>query len=184
MKRAIMIVLSLFLLAGSAQAGIINRMTLRGGNGDTFGLWVPNHQSWSCPTGGGYILGVSKHPGSEPTYGPLLNNPDTSIDIPWGDYYLYAEPTFLGNNPKLIVYLKNGAVTEAIFRIVDDSGSGALWTRTDGSPTISLGWAPGVADLVGTWSSMVPSGVDDFYLRARINLSMLGALSVLLLEPR
>lgn len=179
-----MIVLSLFLLAGSAQAGIINRMTLRGGNGDTFGVWVPNHQSWSCPTGGGYILGVSKNPGSEPTYGPLLNKPDTSIDIPAGVYYLYAEPTFLGNNPKLQVYLKNGTVIEAIFRIVDVSGSGALWTRTDGSPAITLGWAPGVADLVGTYSSMVPSGVNDFYLRTGVNWSMLGAFSVLLLEPR
>lgn len=185
MKRLLMMSLCLFWLVGYAQAVTITGMKLYGGNGESFDTWAHNTQTWGNLNDGGYVLGVSQNPGAAPTFGPLLNLPDTTISIPCGNYYLYAEPTFLGlgQNPQLRVWLSNNTVTSAIFKIVGERGAGTSWTRTDGNKLITLGWASGTADLVGTYQSMVPSGINDFYLQVGIFLGVQpGVLDLLLLD--
>jgi hypothetical protein len=170
MKRLIMMLLCIFLLAGSAQAVTIEGMTLYGGNGATFGSWGWNSQGWTTNNTGWWVLGVSSNPGSSPTYGPLLNQSNTTITgLSFGNYYLYAEPTDLGNNPQLNVNLSDSTIIAAIFQLQGAPGSGTAWTWTNGDSAITLGWASGIADLVGSGNSMVPSGTNDFYLKAGIH---------------
>ena len=163
MKRLIMMLLCVFLLAGSAQAVTIEGMSLFGGDGATFDTWQSDGQAWSTLSWStAWVLGVSSSPG-----GPLLNQADTSISgLSVGNYYLYAEPTYLGNNPQLVVYLSDNTNIAAIFNLNGLPDSGAAWTLTAGDESLTLGWALGTADLVGGGKSIVPSGDSDFYLIA------------------
>ena len=101
--------------------------------------------------------------------GPLLNAPNTSISgLPFGNYYLYAEPTDLGNNPQLNVYLSDSTIIAAIFQVVGANGSGTPWTWIVGDSAIILGWANGPANLV-VGESVNPGGANDFYIKAGIH---------------
>lgn len=178
MKRLIMIFLCVFLLAGSAQATLtIEGMTLWGGTGTTFfdgsDPWVSNGQIWTTTNSNGWwVLGVSSTPGASLlnslTPGPTYT---TISGLDFGNYYLYAEPTDLGSNPQLQVYLSNNLVNPiaAIFQLSGPSGVANTWTQTAGAGVITLGWAAGTADLVGSGQSMVPSGANDFYLKAGVS---------------
>jgi hypothetical protein len=169
MKRLIMMFLCIFLLVGSAQAVTIEGMTLYGGNGDTFATWGGNGQIWNTFNDGIWVLGVSSAPG-----GPLLNAADTTISgLAFGNYYLYAEPTSLGNNPQLLVDLSDSTIIAAIFEVAGAPGSGTVWTWKEGDSAITLGWALGTADLVGAGQSMSPSGIDDDYLQVGIHAAVI-----------
>ncbi|SEA62342.1 PEP-CTERM sorting domain-containing protein [Nitrosospira multiformis] len=111
-----------------------------------------------------WILGVSDKP-----EGPLLNQPDTSIKgIPLGQYWLFADPASLGSRPELLVHLSDGTTLDAIFDATGSNGTANTWSRISGSPELSLGWAQGAVDLVGTYGGLTPNGVNDFYLQAQI----------------
>jgi hypothetical protein len=155
MKRLIMMFLCVFLLAGSAQAVTITGMTLYGGAGQVWNT-VFNDFTWE--------LGVSSA-----AEGPLLNTDETTISVPFGNYYLYAEPTNLGSNPKLEVNLSDGTTIAATFQLVGESGSGEAWNLTAGDSAITLGWASGTANLVGGGENMSTLGNPDFYLQAGIH---------------
>jgi hypothetical protein len=132
-----------------------------------------------------WVLGVSDKP-----EGPLLNQADTTIKgIPLGQYWLFADPAGLGSRPELLVHLSNGTTLDTIFDATGSNGTANTWSRISGSPELSLGWAQGTADLVGTYGGLAPNGTNDFYLQAQIvpepetyammlaGLGLLGALS-------
>lgn len=166
MKRFIMMFLCFFMLVGSAQAVTIESMSLYGGEGSTFATWGGNGQRWdTIPSNGNWVLGVSSDAG-----GPLLNSNDTSITkLPFGNYYLYAEPTNLGNNPQLFVDLDDSTTIATIFQVVGSNGSGTPWTFIVGDSAITLGWANGTANLVNGSESLTSGGANDFYLKAGIH---------------
>ena len=153
------------MLVGSAQAVTIEAMWLYGGNGDSLTNWGGgNGQIWNTvPVDGIWALGVSSAPG-----GPLLNASNTSISgLPFGNYYLYAEPTDLGKNPLLKVYLSDSTISYTLFMLDGSNGSGTPWISWDGDLAITLGWANGTANLV-VGESVTPGGANDFYLKAGI----------------
>lgn len=168
MKRLSLILL-VFVLTfcvnyANGMAATIEGMILWGGNGDQEGTWSSNGQIWDTFNNSYWVIGVSAEPG-----GVLLNQSDTTITGLLGrDYWLYAEPTNLGSNPKLEVFLSDGSVIRAIFRISGSPSIANNWERTFGDEKLSLGWAQGTADKVGSDQSMNPSGQNDFYLRAGI----------------
>jgi len=169
MKRLIMMFLCVFLLAGSAQAQTvtIEGMTLYGGNGVTFGSWGGNGQIWNTFFNDGiWELGVSSAAG-----GPLLNAVNTTISVPFGNYFLYAEfsPTGFGSNPKLLVDLSDGGIIATIFEVVGANGSGTAWNWMAGDSDITMGWVLGTANLVGPGENLGPSGNNDFYMHAGIH---------------
>jgi hypothetical protein len=171
MKRLIMMFFCIFLLVGSAsgQPLTIEGLTLYGGNGDTFATWGGNGQIWNTFNDGIWVLGVSSAAG-----GPLLNAADTTISgLAFGNYYLYAEPTSLGNNPKLLVDLSDSTIVAAIFEVVGAPGSGEAWTWKEGDSAITLGWALGTANLVDPGQSMIPSGNNDYYLQVGIHAGVI-----------
>ncbi|QOJ23121.1 MAG: PEP-CTERM sorting domain-containing protein [Gammaproteobacteria bacterium] len=121
-------------------------------------------QIWVTWTTGHWILGVS-----DLAHGPLLNAPDASVEgIPQGNYWLFADPAGLGTFPELDVTLSDGSTMSAIFEVSGSNGTAQSWTRISGSPLLSLGWADGSADLVGTYAGISPDGVNDFYMYATI----------------
>jgi hypothetical protein len=157
MKRIIMLLLCMYLGAGSAQAVTIEGMTLWGGTGSTLGTWNSNGQIWDTFPDAIWELGVSSAPG-----GPLLNAANETITgLSFGNYYLYAEPTSLGSNAKLDVNLSDSTVLTAVFTLAGANGSGTAWVRSDGASSISLGWASGTANLV-------QGGGNDYYMYAGI----------------
>lgn len=162
-NSAIMMLLGVFLLSGSAKATTIERMYLSGGYGASFGNWQANDQIWDTVPDIIWELGVSSAPG-----GPLLNAADTTISgLPFGNFFLYAEPSYLGlgSHARLDVYLSDSTIRSAIFETAGAMGSGTPWGRTAGDSGITLGWASGVADLVGASTGHVgPNGNNDFYL--------------------
>jgi hypothetical protein len=89
MKRLFMIICCIFLLAGPALGDTIAALALEGGNGTSIATWTGNNNRWNTIPDSIWPLGVSSSPG-----GPLLNSTvDTSIPaLPFGTYYLYAEP--------------------------------------------------------------------------------------------
>lgn len=122
-----------------------------------------------------WILGVSNQPN-----GPLLNAPSTSVaGIPQGDYWLFADPLNvpvspywnLGLYPQLDVTFSDGSSSSALFQLVGNNGVAQPWTRLNGSTQLSLGWAAGTADLVGTWGGIHPDGINDFYMTATIGVA-------------
>lgn len=160
MKRLIFLCLSVFLLVGPSHAITIEGATLYGGNGDSFQNWAFNGQAWDTYTPGFWVLGVSEVPGSD-----LLNQPDTTISgLPLGCYYLYAEPTVLGNNPRLDIRYSDNSLRMTIFEIAGAPGSGTPWAWKAGNADVTLGWAQGFADLVRPGEVMTSNGVNDFYL--------------------
>ena len=138
-----------------------------------------------------WILGVSDKPS-----GPLLNDSDTSISgIATGQYWLFADPANLGNLPELQVTLSDGTKLDAVFQVSGINGSGQTWARVSGDSEISLGWASGAVDLVGTYGGRAPNGNNDFYLSTIISatpvpephpaaLFLLGCATLFLLRQR
>lgn len=113
-----------------------------------------------------WILGVSDKPD-----GPILNAPNGSIEgISQGNYWLFADPSNLGQFPQLDVTLSDGSTLSALFEIVGSNGTAQSWTRLSGSPLLSLGWADGSIDLVGTFGGITPNGTNDFYMHAAIGV--------------
>lgn len=101
--------------------------------------------------------------------GPLLNQADTTIKgIPLGQYWLFADPANLGSRPELLVHLSDGTTLDTIFDATGSNGIANTWSRISGSPELSLGWAQGTIDLVGTYGGWAPNGINDFYLQAQI----------------
>jgi hypothetical protein len=136
-----------------AQSVTIEGMELYGGPG----------QIWNTFNDSLWVLGVSTA-----ANGPLVNNPDTTIsNLPFdGFYWLYAEPTNLGN-PTLVLHLSDNTTIQAQFQVSGPAGTENVWTKLSGSDQISLGWAAGTADKVYRLN-MVPGGNNDFYLMATI----------------
>ena len=114
-----------------------------------------------------WILGVSNQP-----HGPLLNAPNASVaGIPQGNYWLFADPANLGPIPELDVTLSDGSSLSALFQVVGNNGVAQSWSRLSGSTQLSLGWATGTADLVGTYGGIRPDGINDFYMTATIGVA-------------
>jgi|GEM_PF-3010585 len=138
----------------------ISGLQLRGGNGGSESTWKPNGKSWNTYDDEVFVLGVSAIDN-----GDLINDEKTMVnDLNRGAYWLYAEPLALGYNPQLIVALTDGTTLTTTFRRTGTSGTGNYWTRVFGSDRFKLGWAPGVADKVGTQQAMQPNGKNDIYL--------------------
>lgn len=113
-----------------------------------------------------WILGVSDQPN-----GPLLNAPNGSVDgISQGNYWLFADPANLGQFPQLDVTLSDDSTLSAIFEIVGSNGTVQSWTHLSGSPLLSLGWADGSIDLVGTYGGITPNGTNDYYMQATLGI--------------
>ena len=149
----------LFTLTFSAQAAVtIKDITL-------FNSENPG-QIWVTWTTGHWILGVSDKPS-----GPLLNAPNSSIEgIPQGNYWLFADPAGLGTHPQLDVTLSDGSTMSAIFEVAGSNGTAQSWARLSGDSLLSLRWAEGTIDLVGTYGGITPDGTNDFYMFASIGL--------------
>jgi hypothetical protein len=130
---------------------------------------------WKTGIVDSWILGVSNSP-----TGPLINNSNTTItDAPFGTYWLFADSLYdvsLGTTPELQVYLSNGSVLDTFFSLSGQSGVGSTWSVISGSNQLSLGWAQGTADLVGTYGNTGPDGVNDFYLKAQISSTPIPAV--------
>lgn len=121
-------------------------------------------QIWVTSSTSHWILGVSDH-----ANGPLLNAPNASVaGIPQGNYWLFADPAILGSLPQLNVTFSDGTSISALFQVVGSNGTAQTWTRLSGSSQLSLGWAAGTADLVGTYGGINPDGINDFYMTATI----------------
>lgn len=149
-----------------AQA-TIDRITL-------FNAQIPTEIWMTEPWTTEWILGVSDQPA-----GPLLNAPDSSISgIAVGDYWLFADPATLGRFPVLTVRLGDGTLLVALFRVVGDNGTAQSWERVAGSPVLSLGWAQGVVDLVGTTNGVHPNGINDLYMQASLGTALAGVANV------
>lgn len=144
----------LFTLTFSAQATALIRDITLFNSENPSQIWV----SW--PTFH-WVLGVSDKPD-----GPLLNLPDLSI--PQGNYWLFADPAGLGAHPQLDVTLSDGSTMSAIFEVAGSNGTAQSWTRLSGDSLLSLGWAEGSIDLVGT--GLGSNGINDFYMHASIGL--------------
>lgn len=165
MKRLVMACLGVFLLVSSAQALTIEAMELYAGKFDSNNVWGATGALWNTYHDTHWVLGVSQVAG-----GPLLNHSNTTISgLDYGTYYLYAEPATINTSPKLVIHWSDSTTTYAIFSIVGANGSGTAWTWKAGDPNISLGWASGTANLVGSQETMTPSGNNDFYMVTEIN---------------
>lgn len=146
------------IFAPGAHADTITGITLYGGDGGA--SWAGNGQVWTATTVGSWVLGVSSSAG-----GPLLNNPDKTVSVPFNQsYYLYAEPTYLGSTPQIVVTTQNLGTLSTIFSLNGVNGSGESWAYVSGSTQLQLGWASTTADLVGRGSQMTPDGIQDFSL--------------------
>lgn len=155
MKRflaALMLLWMVSALPARAQVTIESFTLMNALNNDYVWTTAPISTEW--------ILGVSDQP-----TGPLLNGPDSRIShLPLGRYWLFADPAMLGKLALLSVQLSDGRTLAARFRVKGSNGSERQWRRLDGSAELSLGWAPGVIDLVGTTNGTQPDGVNDLYL--------------------
>lgn len=162
MKKALLLILFLSLI--SLEAANISSMVLRGGTGTTFSNWSWNGQGWNTYADSWWVLGVSSQ-----ANGPLINQANKTIpSSPMGTYWLYSEPTSLGTNARLVVNLSDGTVLDSIFTLAGTSGTQNVWNRTDGSNLITLGWAQGTANLVGSGATLSPSGGNDCYLQVTV----------------
>jgi hypothetical protein len=157
-------------LAGPAFADIVTQITLSGGDGGKNWSW--NGQGWTTADFWWYDLGVSSTPN-----GTLVNNPDTTISVPFGqDYWLYADPTNLGETPKVEVITTEKGTLTTIFTLSGTAGTETSWSILEGSSLLQLGWASGSADKVGPWHQLTPNGTDDFYLHLKAGTVPLPAL--------
>lgn len=148
-----------FIFAPGAQADTITGITLYGGDGGTSWSW--NGQGWTTTGSGWWVLGVSTTPN-----GALVNQPYyTPVSVPFpGNYWLYAEPTYLGSTPKIDVTTVDLGTLTTIFTLTGSAGTESPWTYLTGSTLLQLGWASGSADKVGSGGQTSPSGINDFYL--------------------
>ena len=146
----------------SVQAAVVTISDITLFNSQNPGqIWITSSPSLH------WILGVSNQPN-----GPLLNAPSASVaGIPQGDYWLFADPANLGLYPQLDVTLSDGSSLSALFQVVGNNGVAQPWTRLNGSTQLSLGWAAGTADLVGTYGGIRPDGINDFYMTATIGVA-------------
>ena len=161
LRFALIVVFLATSLAGSAVADTITEITLYGGNGGT--NWTWNGQGWTTADHWWFDLGVSSTPN-----GPLVNQPNTTISVPFGqDYWLYADPTYLGTTPKIAVTTIEQGTLETIFTLSGTAGTESFWPFLAGSSQLQLGWASGSADKVGQWHQLTPNGTNDFYLKLR-----------------
>lgn len=162
-SKKIISVLFAILLAGFAQttiAATIDSIELINTNN-------PGPVWWTVDSSQHWILGVS-----DKVNGPLLNNPDSSITgASLGSYYLFANSADLGANPELIVHLSDGTTLNTIFNVSGQNGTKNVWSISSGSNLLSLGWAQGSADLVGTYGGIGGDGTPDLYLKAQIGPS-------------
>lgn len=152
--------MALVLFAAPAEAVTITGMDLNGGSGGA--AWVSNGQIWSVNNPGLYVLGVSAT-----ANGALVNQgaSGTTLSVPFGrNYWLYADPTSLGTTVNLVVYTVELGTLNGIFNISGAAGTESVWSLVGGSPLLQLGWAAGTADKVGTFRTLSPNGVNDFYL--------------------
>ena len=179
---ALLAIFLLFFLVShypSLIAPRIKEMRLCAGAGEDLVRWERSGPFWDTCPGKGWVLGIGV-----PEKNRFLNAPDTSILIKGsGKYVLYGEPARIGKNPKIEIRFAGGVKTEAIFEVKGAPGSGEAWVRKDGNPRLSMGWAKGGADKVGTGDSLNPSGRNDLHLLLRvspprISVFFLGALSV------
>jgi hypothetical protein len=77
----------------------------------------------------------------------------------------------LGANPELIVHLSDGTTLDTIFNLSGLNGTKNVWSIKSGSNLLSLGWAQGSADLVGTYGGIGGDGTPDLYLKAQVGPS-------------
>ena len=150
-----------------AKADTITGITLYGGNnGATY--WSSNGQIWDTSFNNGiWVLGVSST-----SNGSLVNNPGATFSVPFNsEYWLYAEPTYLGTTPKLTVTTTELGTTETIFILSGTNGTESSWSSISGSSLLQLGWATGTADKVNIGEIMTPSGTNDYYLHLKAGQS-------------
>jgi hypothetical protein len=175
------LIIMLFLFVGishtTALADTITGITLYGGNGGNNWSW--NGQGWTTTNSGWWVLGVSST-----SNGALVNQPDTTISVPFNEnYWLYAEPTFLGSTPKVDVTTDELGTLTTIFTLSGNSGTESPWSFLEGSHLLQLGWAAGTANKVGSGNDMSPSGYNDFYLHLQAGTPVPLPPSLLLLAP-
>lgn len=157
---SVLFVLSLTSFAQTTIAATIDSIELINTNN-------PGPVWWTVDSTQHWILGVS-----DKANGPLLNNPDSSITgASLGSYYLFANPADLGANPELIVHLSDGTILDTIFNVSGQNGTKNVWSIGSGSNLLSLGWAQGSADLVGTYGGIGGDGTPDLYLKAQVGPS-------------
>jgi len=166
-ELACVLLMTVAIFVKPASADTITGITLYGGyNGTTD--WVGNGQIWDTYAYNGiWVLGVSSTPN-----GTLSNNIDDTISVPFNsEYWLYAEPTYLGETPKLTVTTTDLGTTETIFTLSGTSGTESTWSSISGSSLFQLGWANGTADKVNIGETMNPSGTNDYYLHLQAGQS-------------
>ncbi len=161
-QLALAVTFTVVSFASLAAADTVTEITLYGGNGGTD--WVWNGQGWTTADHWWFDLGVSATPN-----GPLVNDADTTISVPYDHYYwLYADPTALGDTQKIeVTTLEKGTLT-TFFTLTGVAGSESFWTYLSGSTLLKLGWASGSADQVGPWHQLTPNGTNDFYLKLQV----------------
>lgn len=162
----------------------ITSITYRGGFmlGKTF---IPNLSLWdTVPLNVISVLGTSL-PG---TSNPLLNAANTSVDLDFGTYYTYAEPTLLGFGSALrvIVDFSDGTALVDTFK-VGSFNSTTPWVLITGSPDISISGTGLNADRVSVLDlpfSLHSDGIRDYVTQltivpepATIGLIALGLLA-------
>lgn len=162
-QLSLCLAMALVVFAGRPVAAIeVTGMKLWGGTGPTSPTWTWNGQAWSALTDPAWVLGVSAGSTS-----PLLNRSYKTLSVSdAGAYWLFAEPTTLGQHVKLEVYGADHSVHQALFAVSGPAGLANSWQRTSGSSYLSLGWAEGAANRVGPGWNLVPSGQNDFFLKA------------------
>lgn len=152
--KATMAALALALSLGAARAEPTVEQISLVNSQDRTQVWTTE------PVTTEWILGVSDQPA-----GPLLNAADSSVSgLPPGTYWLFADPGTLGEYPALLVRFSNGRRLAAVFRVKGVNGTDQAWQRVAGSAELSVGWAPGVIDLVGTTNGVAPDGINDLYM--------------------
>jgi uncharacterized protein (TIGR03437 family) len=148
--------------------GNITALTLEGGSFAN-NAFAGNGQVWDTVPNGFWILGVS-----QPSAGSPLLNPNATINLTPGSYFLYSHSGFNGPHLRLTVRWSDGSTENAVFATASLSAA-ASWTRVSGSARISLGSTGLNLDLVGggdTASS--PNGTPDNVLRLDLNCAASG----------